>query len=136
MRGSLDKMESNLEKEEIELEKIRDGLKGSLFLALFPFPLFTKRTDSLRFVIGKTEVFSTQIESLQQDLQPWAEKISAKQGAIDLAANERDLLTEKTESVKIAVEEVQATIEKLTGDGNTKVGVLLTCVWTELMRSD
>lgn len=71
---------------------------------------------------GKTEVFSTQIESLQQDLQPWAAKIAAKQGEIDLAANERDLLVEKTESVKNGIEEAEAAIEKLEGDDTAKVG--------------
>ncbi|KAK4698890.1 structural maintenance of chromosome 4, partial [Phenoliferia sp. Uapishka_3] len=93
----LGKMEINLETEEAELEKVRDSLKG------------------------KTEVFSTQIESLQQDLQPWAAKIAAKQGDIDLAANERDLLVEKTESVKNGIEEAEAAIEKLNADETVKV---------------
>ena len=62
---------------------------------------------------GKTEVFSTQIEELQADLQPWAAKIAQKQAGIDLATHERDLLTEKTDSIKAAIAEAEATLEKL-----------------------
>lgn len=70
---------------------------------------------------GKTEVFSTQIESLQTDLQPWAEKIAEKQAAIDLVANERDLLKEKTESAAEALELAEAAMEKLVNDREIKV---------------
>ncbi|KAL8276632.1 hypothetical protein RQP46_010981 [Phenoliferia psychrophenolica] len=96
VKGDLGKMETNLETEEAELEKVRDGLKG------------------------KTEVFSTQIEALQQDLQGPAAKITAKQGEIDLAANERDLLVEKTDSVKNGIEEAEVALEKLAGDETVK----------------
>jgi hypothetical protein len=78
-------------------------------------------TDCLRSNTGKTEVFSAQIEVLQKDLQPWAAKIAEKQAAIDLAANERDLLTEKSEGVKVAIEEAETTLAKLATDGKTKV---------------
>lgn len=70
---------------------------------------------------GKTETFSTRIEALQQDLQPWAAKIATKQAAIDLAANERDLLLEKSEGIKAAVEEAKAAVEKLAKDDAAKV---------------
>jgi structural maintenance of chromosome 4 len=118
VRKDLDKMEATLEKEEVELEKVRDGLKGKVQLPQHCFQLTHSNSSGY---IGKTEVFSTQIESLQTDLQPWAEKIAEKQAAIDLAANERDLLVEKTESVKEALESAQASMEKLGNDKATKV---------------
>ncbi|KAI5474845.1 hypothetical protein MNV49_002349 [Pseudohyphozyma bogoriensis] len=89
VRKDLTKMEASLEDEEAELEKVRDSLKG------------------------KTEVFSSQIEVLQQDLQPWAEKIAAKQEQIDLLVNDRDMLLEKSESAKAAVQEAEEALEKL-----------------------
>lgn len=70
---------------------------------------------------GKTEVFSGQIESLQKDLQPWAAKIAEKQAAIDLAANERDLLVEKTEGIQTAIEEAETALEKLENGDKEKV---------------
>ena len=70
---------------------------------------------------GKTETFSVRIEALQKDLQPWAAKIADKQAAIDLAANERDLFAEKGESVKLAIEQAQATVQKLAVDDESKV---------------
>lgn len=85
----------------------------------------SRRQLTLVGLTGKTEVFSTQIEALQQELQPWAAKIAAKQGEIDLAANERDLLTEKTEAVKNGIEEAEAALEKLSGDDSTKVRSVL-----------
>ncbi|SCZ99488.1 BZ3500_MvSof-1268-A1-R1_Chr3-1g06035 [Microbotryum saponariae] len=98
--GEMEKMESLLEKEELELEKVRDSLKG------------------------KTEVFSAQIETLQTELQPWAEQIGAKQAAINLAQNERDMLVEKGDTVRIAIEEAEASIHKLRSDDETKSGRL------------
>lgn len=56
-------------------------------------------------------------------MQPWAAKIGDKQAAIDLAQNERDLLTEKSESVKVAMEQAQATIARLASDDQTKVSL-------------
>ncbi|KAM0751211.1 RecF/RecN/SMC protein [Meredithblackwellia eburnea MCA 4105] len=96
VRKELDKMEATLETEEAELEKVRDGLKG------------------------KTEVFSTQIESLQQELQPWAAKIAAKQAEVDLANNDRDLLLEKTEAVKAGIKEAEKALEKIGNDDTEK----------------
>ncbi|SCV71157.1 BQ2448_2745 [Microbotryum intermedium] len=98
--GEMEKMEALLEKEELELEKVRDSLKG------------------------KTEVFSAQIETLQTELQPWAEHIGAKQAAINLAQNERDMLVEKGDTVRIAIEEAEAAIHMLRSNDETKSGRL------------
>ncbi|KAM0788102.1 hypothetical protein ACM66B_001270 [Microbotryomycetes sp. NB124-2] len=92
----LEAMAVSLDKEESELEKVRDGLKG------------------------KTEVYSVQIEQLQQDLQPWASRIADKQSQIDLTVNERDLLLEKSESVKLAMADATESLEKLREDSRSK----------------
>lgn len=55
------------------------------------------------------------------ELQPWAAKIAERQAAIDIAKSERDLLVEKTESVKKGMEEVEAGIEKLGEERQEKV---------------
>ena len=98
--AELAKMEAKLEGEEAELDKVREGLKG------------------------KTEVFTAQIDTLQAELQPWAGQVAEKQAEIDLVVNERDLLTERGESVKAGIEEAQATLERLTGDREAKNEIL------------
>lgn len=79
------------------------------------------------FDAGKTEVYSTQIESLQTDLQPWAAQIADQQASIDLATNERDLLAEKTNSIKVGIDEAKSTLENLAADDAAKVS----SVWCE-----
>lgn len=116
LRVELDGMESKLEKEESQLEKLRDSLKGQYIFC----PSSTFSNDFIYF-IGKTEIFSSQIESLQTDLQPWAEQIAEKNASIDLATNERDLLAGKTTGVGVAIEEAEALLEKLAVDDETKV---------------
>ncbi|KAK4047568.1 Structural maintenance of chromosomes protein 4 [Microbotryomycetes sp. JL201] len=92
----LESMAVSLDKEEAQLEKVRDGLKG------------------------KTEVYSVQIEQLQQDLQPWASEIADKQSQVDLTSNERDLLLEKSQSVKLAMSEATDSLERLREESQTK----------------
>ncbi|KAK4048581.1 Structural maintenance of chromosomes protein 4 [Microbotryomycetes sp. JL221] len=94
--GELEKMSAALEKEETELEKVRDGLKG------------------------KTEVYSVQIEQLQQELQPWASQIAKKQAEIDLALNEQDMLSEKGASLESALADAAETLEKLARESEAK----------------
>lgn len=98
--ADLTKMEAKLEAEEAELDKVREGLKG------------------------KTEVFTAQVDTLQAELQPWAAKVAEKRAEIDLVVNERDLLTERGESVRVGIEEAQATLERLTADAEAKQEIL------------
>jgi structural maintenance of chromosome 4 len=87
LKAELEKHETNLAREEAELEKICDGLKD------------------------KTAGFSAQIDTKQAELQPWLDRLSEKQAAVDLARNQRDLLTEKAASIeeaKQSLEEIQA----------------------------
>ncbi len=98
--AELAKMEGKLEGEEAELDKVREGLKG------------------------KTEVFTAQIDTLQAELQPWAAKVAEKQAEIDLVVNERDMLTERGESVRAGIEEAETALERLTADREAKHEIL------------
>lgn len=90
-------------------------------------PWRTSLTATSAHLAGKTETFTAKIDALQKDLQPWAAQIADKQAAIDLVANERDLLTEKSESIKVAIKEAQATLTKLASDDEAKVSFVVFC---------
>ncbi|CAG8551171.1 4572_t:CDS:10, partial [Dentiscutata erythropus] len=81
--------EKSLEVEERKLEAIREGLKG------------------------KTEKFSAQIEEKQRELAPWTEKINSKQSAIDVARSEHNILKEKMDSTKLALNQAEEDVVSL-----------------------
>ncbi|GBB86291.1 hypothetical protein RclHR1_12710001 [Rhizophagus clarus] len=89
-------LERSLGDHEIELETIRESLKG------------------------KTEVYLTQIEEKQRELSPWSEKINAKQSAIDIAQSEYDFLKERIDSIKKDLEQAEETIVSLQETHRTK----------------
>ena len=62
---------------------------------------------------GKTEHISAEIEVKQLELQPWANKVSAKNNEIDVATSERDLLEEKSAKAQRELQEAKETLEKL-----------------------
>jgi structural maintenance of chromosome 4 len=68
----------------------------------------------------KTDVFTSQIEAKQRELQPWTTKISDKQSAIDVATSERDLLSEKATGAQVALEEARTALKALKEGGGSK----------------
>ncbi|CAB4429885.1 unnamed protein product [Rhizophagus irregularis] len=90
------RLERSLGAQEIELEAIRESLKG------------------------KTEVYSIQIEEKQRELSPWSEKINAKQSAIDVAQSEYNFLKEKIDSTRKDLEQAEETIASLQETHRTK----------------
>lgn len=102
LKAELEKHESNLAREEAELEKICDGLKD------------------------KTAGFSAQIDTKQAELQPWLDKLAEKQAAIDLATNQRDLLKEKAASIERALDEAKSSLEEIQADNGGKEEQLAT----------
>ncbi|KAG6830095.1 hypothetical protein H0H92_002268 [Tricholoma furcatifolium] len=89
--------EAKLVEEEKVLESIRDSLKD------------------------KTQAFHEQIEGKQRELQPWTNKINAKQAEINVASSERDALAKKAEALETARKEAQETLQGLTSDHTVKV---------------
>ncbi|KAK4444971.1 putative nuclear condensin complex subunit smc4 protein [Podospora aff. communis PSN243] len=79
-------LETLIKKEEAELTKIRESLKG------------------------KTQQFSDQISAKQKSLEPWNEKINQKQSAIAVAESEMAILREKANAGAVALEELEAKI--------------------------
>jgi structural maintenance of chromosome 4 len=79
-------LETLVKKEEAELTKIRESLKG------------------------KTQQFSDQISAKQKSLEPWNEKINQKQSAIAVAESEMAILREKANAGAVALEELEAKI--------------------------
>lgn len=100
LRVELEQHETSLAKEEAELEKICDGLKD------------------------KTAVFSAQIDQKQTEMQPWLDKLGQKKAEMDLKRNERDLLKEKSESAKRALQEAEEIVEKVQKDNEEKVAAM------------
>lgn len=89
LKAELVQHETNLAREETELEKICDGLKD------------------------RTAGFSAQIDLKQGELQPWLDKLAEKQAAVDLATNQMNLLKEKAASMERAVMEAKASLEEI-----------------------
>lgn len=75
---------------------------------------------------GKTDVFQTQIETKQKELEPWNAKINKKQAEVDLASNERNMLAEKADAVTGSVGDANKNLEGLISDKEAKVG---TAMW-------
>lgn len=99
LQTEITKLESQLEREEASLDSIREGLKS------------------------KTEKFSTQIEELQHQLQPWNVKISEKRAVIDLTTNERNTLVKKSGAAQTAMDEVKQLKVKLAKDVEASVSL-------------
>lgn len=96
LKAELVKHETNLAREEAELEKICDGLKD------------------------KTAGFSAQIDTKQAELQPWLDKLAEKQAAVDLATNQRNLLKEKAASIERGIEEATTSLQEIKADNAGK----------------
>lgn len=90
------KLESQLESEEAELEKIRDGLKD------------------------KTSAFSSAIEKKQVELEPWVAKKTLSCNKRDVAKEERDLLKSREESGERLVEEAKEALKSLNESNDEK----------------
>ncbi|KAF9152990.1 hypothetical protein BG015_004315 [Linnemannia schmuckeri] len=88
-QAEMEKLEKSLEAAEEELEVIRESLRG------------------------KTEEFSQQIEEHQKELAPWTAKIVAKQGEIDMAQSEHDLLEQRSRNAQTQYREAVSALETL-----------------------
>lgn len=89
LKLELESKEGLIEKEELELDRIRDSLKD------------------------KTQVFADQIEIKQAELVPWAAQVSDKKVALDLATSERNLLLKKASDHSSALVAAQKTVERI-----------------------
>ncbi|KAI9791797.1 MAG: hypothetical protein M1833_001321 [Piccolia ochrophora] len=96
-------LEAVVRKEDDELAKIRENLKG------------------------KTQSFSDQITTKQKLLEPWNEKISEKQSAIAVAQSELEILREKSNSGTVALEEIQERIRSIEDGRQGKLQELEQC---------
>ncbi|KAH9466146.1 hypothetical protein Pst134EA_000021 [Puccinia striiformis f. sp. tritici] len=94
LKVEVESKEKLIEKEEVELDQIRDSLKD------------------------KTQVFADQIEVKQAELAPWAAQVTSKKAALDLATSERDLLLKKATDFSSALASAQETVTKI--DEETK----------------
>lgn len=69
---------------------------------------------------GKTAGITAQIEVAQKDLEPWREKISAKESEIAIAQSEIDLIMEKQTSAKEALKNAKRSAEQVMNAGKAK----------------
>ena len=93
-------LEESMAREEQELSAIRTSLKG------------------------KTEGLSEQIATKQRSLEPWNEKINAKQSAVAVAKSELDILKEKADAGGVAIEEANTKISAIEESQANKAAVL------------
>ena len=89
-------LEQSMQKEEQELVKIRESLKG------------------------KTQGLSDQIATKQKSLEPWNEKINQKQSQIAVIQSELDIIREKASSGQKAVSDAKAKVESIQTTRNEK----------------
>ncbi|KAI9778170.1 MAG: hypothetical protein M1816_004254 [Peltula sp. TS41687] len=98
--AQISSFETSIATEEKELAAIRESLKG------------------------KTQVFSDQIAVKQKSLEPWAEKINAKQSAIALAQSELEIVQERCNAGVVALEELQSRTKAITETREAKLAEL------------
>ncbi|TLD19531.1 RecF/RecN/SMC protein [Venturia nashicola] len=101
--AQIEDLQQDMQQEEKELASIRDSLKG------------------------KTQGLSDEIAAKQKSLEPWNEKINAKQSAIAVAQSELDILREKEGSGAVAVAEVESKIAGLEESKAAKIEELEQC---------
>ena len=87
--GEVAELEQSMQREEQELIKIRESLKG------------------------KTQGFSDQIAAKQKSLEPWNEKINQKQSQIAVIQSELDIIREKASSGQDAIDDARAKVENI-----------------------
>ncbi|CAH7673309.1 RecF/RecN/SMC N terminal domain-domain-containing protein [Phakopsora pachyrhizi] len=100
LRVELESKESLIEKEELELDRIRDSLKD------------------------KTQVFADQIEAKQAELAPWAAQVTSQRASLDLLRSERDLLLKKTTDLNEALSAARETVERIEEETKSKTSQL------------
>jgi structural maintenance of chromosome 4 len=76
-------------------------------------------------MLDKTSVFQEEIEKKQEELAPWTEKIQAKESAISIAKSEHELLTQKVNAAKIALESLNSQLEEFENSQAEKVFLLV-----------
>lgn len=76
---------------------------------------------TLCIATDKTQVFHDQIEVKQKELQPWINKINAKEASIGVATSERDALAKKASGLKDAVKNAQDDLEQQQATQQAKV---------------
>ena len=91
-------LEQQMQREEQELTKIRESLKG------------------------KTQGLSDEIAAKQKTLEPWNEKINHKQSQIAVLQSEVELVQEKAESGQKAVDDAASKIESIKSISEEKNG--------------
>ena len=83
-----------------------------------------KIRDNLR---GKTQGLSDEIAAKQKSLEPWNEKINAKQSTMAVAQSELDILREKESAGAVAAAEVEAKIAAIEESKASKAEELKDC---------
>ena len=61
--------------------------------------------------LGKTEVFQKQIEEKQLELAPWTEKINAKLASKKVSESEYEILHNRVNSAKLALEDANKKLQ-------------------------
>ena len=110
-------MEHRLVKEEADLEEVRDSLKGRPTIPVVHFTISLK----ISIVTDKTDQFTTQIDDLQRELEPWVAKINERQSAADIAESEKKTLSGKAIAGQKAVDTAHSTLEALIQAVQSKV---------------
>ncbi|CAE6464638.1 unnamed protein product [Rhizoctonia solani] len=77
-------------------------------------------------VKGKTQKYHDQIQAKQAELVPCQRKIAEREGALNVATREREMLESKAKAAEQAVEEVNNTIQTLSDEHEVKTTELET----------
>jgi structural maintenance of chromosome 4 len=72
-------------------------------------------------ITDKTDEFTSQIEALQRELEPWVAKINDRQSAADIAESEKKTLSGKAIAGQKAVDTAHSALEALVQAVQSKV---------------
>lgn len=84
-------------------------------------PFFLEKWLLNQSILDKTQIFHDQIEAKQKELAPWDAKINKTKAELDIATNERELLTQKAQAITNSIDEAEKSFKHLIEDQKSKV---------------
>ncbi|CAE6448952.1 unnamed protein product [Rhizoctonia solani] len=77
-------------------------------------------------VKGKTQIYHDQIQAKQAELIPWQRKIAGREGDLNVATREREMLESKAKNGEQAIEEASSALQELKDEHEVKTTELKT----------
>ncbi|KAK9109610.1 hypothetical protein Sjap_017670 [Stephania japonica] len=131
MSQKIKKLEEKLQKDQSKIEDtVKDCEKSTELIPKLEeeIPKLQKRLSNEEVVLeeikerskGETEQYRSQLSEVRAELEPWDKELITHKGKLDVACAESKLLQDKHDSGKVAFEDAQHQIKKISDDIKVK----------------